>query len=417
MIEELQLINHYLVSKNTNFLGNLGLDTSYFITTSHIVEWIEQFKKDMKTLPTIDTVANKFDEFEIYSELENVDYLVSVLRSNKAYIEYRPILLKNAKMVEQGNIIEAMWQMRSDIDNLLKIHSSKMTRYDWVKDAQSRFDLYMQKHNKEGLSGITTGISTLDRLTGGWKNDDLILVAGRLNEGKSLLGGFFAYHVWLSFIKAGIKSPVIFISTEMPETEIAFRLDTIRSHFSNTALNQGGLSDPQTYREYLMDLEKKEASFLILTQEANNGRPFTPNDIKTLIEVEKPGFIVIDQLYDLSDGTGERDIRKRIVNVTNGIREVNLYTQTPTMLIAQAGRGAAIDARRDEKASPELHQIQESDAPAQKATRVITIRLINDVFKLSLKKNRGGVKNKDMYLRADIDRGFYDEIEEEALVF
>ena len=86
--------------------------------------------------------------------------------------------------------------------------------------------------------------------------------------------------------------------------------------------------------------------------------------------------------------------------------------------VAQAGRESARDARKDEKASPEIDQIQESDTPAQKSTKVITLRLINnEILKLSLKKNRGGQKDEDIFLRADIDRGYYGEIEEEALAF
>ncbi len=229
---------------------------------------------------------------------------------------------------------------------------------------------------------------------------------------------YFAYQAWWSFLKANMNVPVVYISTEMPELEVAYRLDTMRAHFSNKELNQGKLQDIEAYREYLEELEKKTNSLLILTEDSNKGKAFTPNDIRSIIESERPGLMVVDQLYDLSDGTGERDIRKRIVNVSNDIRDVNMYTMTPIIWVAQAGRDSAREAKKDSKASPELHHIQESDTPAQKSTKVITLRLINgEIMKLSLKKNRGGVKGKDIYLRADIDKGYYGEIEEEALAF
>lgn len=417
MIEEVQLITYYLESKNNEYLASLGLDNSYFVSTSHIVNWIDNFKRDIGALPTLDTVANEFEDFHIYGQLENVEYLVKTVKSNKAYIDYRPVLIDNANMVESGNTLDAMWQMRSQLEELLKSHTATTTRYDWVKNATDRFDAYMEKHGQEGLNGITSGVKGLDDLTGGWKNDDLILLAGRLGEGKSLLGGLFAYNAWHSFVSAGIGSPVIFISTEMPKLEVAYRLDTLRQHFSNRALSEGKLSDPDMYKEYLEELEKKENSFIIMTQDDNKGNAFTPTDIRSIIEVEKPGLVVIDQLYDLSDGTGERDIRKRIVNISNEVRDINLSTMTPTILVAQAGRESAREMKKDSKASPEAHQIQESDNPAQKATRVVTLRLMDNVFKLSLKKNRGGVRNKDIFLSADIDLGYYKEIDEETIPF
>ncbi|SNS21328.1 Replicative DNA helicase [Anaerovirgula multivorans] len=408
-MEEIQLLNHYIMRKDVKFLHSLEITPDHFITTGHIFEWVEQFRKENNVFPNRGTVASEFEEFDVYEELESPEYLASVVKNNKAFVDYKPVLIKNAEMLQEQNAIDVMWRMRADLDGLLKEHISKPTRYDWVKDARSRFDAYMEKHGKEGLTGLTTGIPGLDEATGGWQNDDLVLISGRLGNGKSLIGCYFLYHVWLSFVRASINSPVIYISTEMPKLSIAYRLDTMRQHFSNKALNRGKLADIELYKEYLEELEKKNNSLLILTQEDNKGRQFTPNDIRSIIELERPGFIVIDQLYDISDGTSERDTRKRIVNTSNAIREINLNTLTPAMLLAQAGRGAAGDS------TPEIHQIQESDNPAQKATRVVTVNLSGDLFKLSLKKNREGEKNLDFYLSTNVDQGIYMETDEASL--
>lgn len=418
MRNEIQLINHYLNSKDVNFLTKYNIDSSFFISTSQIIEWINEYAKVNGSLPTIETVKEKFEDFEIVEDLDAISFLVEELRKTKISIELRAALLETAQMTTDGQVFEAVNKIRQDIERISKQYTGELDKYDWVKNANDRYNQYLKTHNKEGLLGIPTGISKLDELTGGWKKDDLVLIVGRLGEGKSLMSAFFAYHAWWFFVKANITSPVIYISTEMPELEVAYRLDTLRAHFSNRELNEGKLKDVEAYKEYLEELEKKNNSLLILTEDSNNGRAFTPYDIRKIIENERPGLVVIDQLYDLSDGTGERDIRKRIVNVSNDIRDVNMYTQTPIIWVAQAGRESAKEAKKDSKASPEIYQVQESDTPAQKSTKVITLRLINnEVIKLSLKKNRSGVKDVDVYLRADIDKGYYGEIEEEALAF
>lgn len=418
MRNEIQLINHYINSRDTNFLSKNNISPDYFISTEDIIKWIDDYIRTNNSLPTIETINSKFDNFEIIEELDAIPYLVEELRKNRIYMDYRPMLMESAELMAKGQILEAINRMRVNVETLTRAYTGKVERYDWVKDADLRYEKYLEMHNREGLSGISTGINKLDDLTGGWKKDDLILVAGRLGEGKSMISMYFAYHAWWSFLKAKMDSPIIYISTEMPELEVAYRLDTLRSHFSNRELNQGKLSDIEAYKEYLLELEKKSNSLLILTEDSNKGKAFTPNDIRSIIESEHPGLVVVDQLYDLSDGTGERDIRKRIVNVSNQIRDVNLYTETPMIWVAQASRESAREAKKDSKASPEIHQVQESDTPAQKSTKVITLRLINnEVFKLSLKKNRGGERDVDIYLRADIDRGYYGEIEEEALAF
>lgn len=418
MIEELNYINHWLNSKDAYFNRKYGVDRSYFVALQDVVHWVESFRDDMKGhLPSPETVASQFEDFKILTHLDPIDYAVNFLREQKAYMTYRPILTTNAQMVSEGQTLEAMWQMRNQLDSVLKMFTGNITRYDWVQNSMDRYEKYMETHGKEGLSGLTTGLKSLDLLTGGWKEDDLILVAGRTNEGKSLIGLFFTYMVWRSLKMAGITDPVIYLTTEMPKLELAYRLDTLRGHFSNRSLNDGRLQDVELYREFLEELKGAGNSLLILDHDDNRGNAFTPIDIRAIFESEKPAFACIDQLYDISDGTGEREIRKRIVNVSNDIRKVNLETLTPTMLIAQAGRDSAKDARKDPNASPEVHQIQESDNPAQKATRVITIRRIDDIFKLSLKKNRSGKKDVDVFLRSEIDTGIYEETTEQEMVF
>lgn len=418
MIEELELINHWLDKKDPFYFRKLGIDKTYFVLTRDIVEWIENFRDQYGgTLPTKETVAIEFEDFKILTDLNPESYLVNVLRENKAYMEYRPILTSNAQMVHDGRTIEALYKMRNDVDRLLKQFSPKMSHDDWVKNALDRYQKYMEKHGKEDLAGISTGIKGLDAITGGWRSDDMILLAGRMNEGKSLVAGYFGYHAWLHVKKANMVDPIVHITTEMPRLEVAYRLDTLRAHFSNRALMEGKLADPDLYREYLESLSKESNGYLILDNDSNGGKPFTPQDILAVIESERPAFIIIDQLYDLSDGTPETDIRKRIVNISSQIREVNLYTQTPTMLLAQAGRESAKEARKNNSATPELDQIQESDNPAQKATKVITIRNLGDIIKLSLKKHRGGERNKDIFMRVSIDTGIWEEVTENELVF
>jgi replicative DNA helicase len=418
LIEEEQLINYWLKSKDYAFLAKHGLDKSYFLTTGNVIDWIDGFYKQSGILPSIDTVVMQFDNVSKWEELEPIDYLINVVKENKAYTEFRPILIKSAELLNEKKTFEALWNIRNNADNLLNKYTTKYSRYDWVKDAEKRYEEYMKKHNKKGLSGITSGISTLDEYTGGWRDDDLILISGRTGEGKSYLGTYFLYSAWTYLLKTDLTNPVVYITTEMPELEVSYRLDSIKAHFSSRDLNEGGLLDAGIYKEYLHDLTKCKNSFLILGEDSNGGRAFTPEDILKIIETEHPAMMVIDQLYDLSDGTNERDIRKRIVNVSTAIREINLSTKTPIILITQAGRESAKESKKDVNATPELYHVQESDNPVQKATRVLTLRTINDeVMKISLKKNRGGKKNKDIFMRVDFDRGIWEESTPEEMVF
>jgi len=416
--EELQILFTWLSSREVSFLDKYGIDGTYFFSMGGVYDWIVQFIRNTGKLPLAVTVAREFDEFHVLEEVEPLKHLIDVLLERKAYTNYRPLLTSSAELVNKGKTLDAMYKMRTDLDKLLKSYTPGIDRYDWVKNAEERYLKYMEKHGQTGLSGIPTGHVDLDMLTGGWRDDDLILLSGRLSEGKSLVGGFFGFHAWKYIRESKVNAPVIYLTTEMPELEIAYRLDTLKAHFSNRALNEGKLEDVELYKDYLEDLQSRDSSFLILSQESNGGRNFTVKDIRTIVESEKPAFLIIDQLYDISDGGSEKDIRKRIVNVSTEVRELNLATKTPTLLLAQSGRASALSAKRDGEATPDLHEIQESDNPAQKATRAITLRLINgERFKLSLKKNRGGKRDQDVYFKVDIDTGMWYEESVETSCF
>lgn len=47
-------------------------------------------------------------------------------------------------------------------------------------------ELEAKKHHKDGLTGIPTGFSALDRLTSGWQNSDMVIIAARPGMGKCL---------------------------------------------------------------------------------------------------------------------------------------------------------------------------------------------------------------------------------------
>ncbi|BFH11644.1 hypothetical protein J6TS7_07440 [Paenibacillus dendritiformis] len=69
--------------------------------------------------------------------------------------------------------------------------------------------------------------------------------------------------------------------------------------FSNRALNEGRLTDHELYREYTQELAKKDQRLVILSQDSNQGKPFTPMDIRAIIESERPGLIVLDSCMTL----------------------------------------------------------------------------------------------------------------------
>lgn len=421
MSTERQLITHWLNSGDPAFLAKNGISEEFFIALREQIDWIKDYYSRYKTLPLMRTLATEFDDVVEMVDLEPVGYLSDVLRNDRLYQTYRPALIQLAQDINgsSSSIYGVLLEHRQHLDAVLKDFSPLGGAIDWVSDSMDRYLRYMEIHGKDvGLRGITTGIASLDVLTGGWEKDDFVLVTGRLNEGKSFVALYFAYIAWFTTLCAGVKKPVVYVSTEMPYAKVAQRLDTMHGHFSSNALRDGKLENADNYREFTEALAKKDCGFYVLTEADNGGRPFVPTDIQGIIARYDPCLLVIDQLYDISDGTNETDIRKQIVRVTGMLRDINLNTCVPMIVVSQSGRGAVHESKKDKEATPELHHIQESDNPAQKATKVVTLRLVaDDLLKLSLKKNRDGKRNVDMFMKVQLDTGYWEEASEESAVF
>lgn len=83
------------------------------------------------------------------------------------------------------------------------------------------------------LVGAPSGFTELDRITGGWKSKELIIVAARPSMGKTALALQFALN------SAQLGYPVCFFSLEMGDMEIARRCLSSATGMTNTQLITG----------------------------------------------------------------------------------------------------------------------------------------------------------------------------------
>lgn len=419
MIHELFYINQWINSKDPLFmLKNKVMPEWFSPEAKPILDFVKDYCDKYHATPTHHMVKSNFSSYVEYApeDLDTPSAIIEYIKSSYVDNQVTPIL---QKLVESSlnplGFVGAVQQTVFDIQEVLKKVLNGGDTYSWVKNSIDRYAKYMDTHGKE-VTGYPTGLTGLDDIIGGLMPDDFMLITARMGEGKSLLGDYIGFNVWNYLVKEGIPSSVMCINTEMTATQVSYRLDTLKFHVSNKALRFGKVADTDAYKDYMERLNQFEQDYFIITQN-DFGRNLTPIDIEALIEEKKPALVIIDQLYDIYDGTGERDIRKRIINATNALRTLNLKSGIPFIVMAQAGRESARAAKKDQKATPELEQIQESDNPAQKATKVLALRLYNDILTISLKKNRDGEKGGNLYYKLNIDQGIWTETDEDTLNF
>ena len=127
------------------------------------------------------------------------------------------------------------------------------------------------------------------------------------------------------------------------------------------------------------------------------------DELRSIAEKIGAQMLVVDQLSLMSDKRKADITRIAYNNISEDLFLLSKELKIPVILLAQANREAAKNKKKG--VSPELHDLAESDGVGQNATRVLSLSVVEGTLKISLKKNRYGVNNKDVLMIWDINTG------------
>lgn len=223
-----------------------------------------------------------------------------------------------------------------------------------LKLAEQRQAAYL-----EGLpTGIPTGISDLNRLTGGWRGSQLIILAARPAMGKTALMLHFAKSAALN------GTPVCIFSLEMSHVSLSDRLLLSECEVEVNRFRGGDLSgeDWRQLNEASAQLEK-------LPIHVDDNAVVSMRYIKTRCHILKKqgkcGLIMIDYLQLADTSTKERN-RNREQEIAQASRQAKIIAKeldVPVVLLSQLSREC--EKRADKQ--PQLSDLRESGAIEQDA--------------------------------------------------
>ena len=92
------------------------------------------------------------------------------------------------------------------------------------------------KNKEDGLSGVPSGFSRLDRVTSGWQKSDLVIIASRPGMGKTALALTMCRNIAINH-----KIPIGIFSLEMSTDQLVNRLISSESEIPSNKLRRGNL--------------------------------------------------------------------------------------------------------------------------------------------------------------------------------
>jgi replicative DNA helicase len=300
-----------------------------------------------------------------------------------------------------SNSNEAAEYLRSQLPKL-QVRTSK-TYVNIISEAKKRLAEVEAKAQAGSECFIPTGFPELDNTINGWaRGEEFIVWFARTGQGKSWVLVKSATHAWEVGYNVG------YISPEMSSNRIGYRFDTHYSHFSNADLLSGRINLDE-YREYINSIQDKPGKFIVAVPEDFNKR-ITVSKLRTFVKDEKLDMLCIDGIRYLSDErAGYRDnMTTSLTNISEDLMSLSRELSIPILVVVQSNRGGVKE--EDERGTPELENIRDSDGIAHNATKVISLRQTGPGLEMGIKKNRDGATNVKLVYTWDIDTGIFTYI-------
>ena len=342
-----------------------------------------------KSIVTMVEKDIKVDEVSLLSQLRNENILQEV--GGEEFITeitlssfYTPNIDTYAKTVKEKallrsligaseDIMDLSYRQNEDVSSILSMAESKIFDISQNKlnegliKVGDTLDETVQVINELSLNdgnitGVTTGLETIDIKLSGLQPSQLILLAARPAMGKTALGLTMAWNA----AKEG-KS-VAFFSLEMSTLQLNYRLLSMVSMIDLEQVMNGRIKDDEW--ELLFTATKQIAAKDLYVDETPG---ITLSEMRSKLKRLKAevgvDLVVIDYLQLMQADGYQENRQNEIASISRGLKTLSKELNCPILSLAQLSREA--DKRADHK--PILSDLRESGAIEQDADVVMLL--------------------------------------------
>jgi replicative DNA helicase len=226
-------------------------------------------------------------------------------------------------------------------------------------------ELEAKKDHKDGLTGIPSGFSALDRVTSGWQRSDLIILAARPAMGKTAFVISAMRNAAVMF-----NMPVAIFSLEMSSVQLVNRLISAEAELESEKIKKGNLAAYE-WEQLHAKIRNLEAAPIfiddtpalsILELRAKCRRLKAQHDIQC---------IIIDYLQLMSGDSGGKSGGNReqeVAQISRALKGLAKELNVPVIALSQLSR--AVETRGGDK-RPQLSDLRESGSIEQDADMVV----------------------------------------------
>ncbi|TVQ50220.1 MAG: replicative DNA helicase [Saprospirales bacterium] len=248
---------------------------------------------------------------------------------------------------------------------------------------QARTQLEEMAGKENGLTGVPSGFTGLDRYTSGWHPSDLIILAARPGMGKTAFAMCLARNASMDYQK-----PVAIFSLEMSGLQLTQRLLSMEAGVSGAKIRTGDLDDTEWTRlhnaiEKLGDVPlfiDDTPGINIFELRAKCRRLKMQHDIQ---------MVLIDYLQLMSGGPDNKkgNREQEISGISRALKGMAKELNVPVIALSQLSR--AVETRSGPK-RPQLSDLRESGAIEQDAD-IVTFLYRPDYYEMEETEHEDGL--------------------------
>ena len=312
-------------------------------------------------------------------ELEEVggEYTITVLTgrvASAANIEFHARIIAQKYLARElirfsSEIQTKAFDETNDVDDLMQ-EAQRNVKKDVtqinpvIKEALNILEI--ASNRKDGLSGLQSGFHDLDKMTSGWQNSDLVIIAARPAMGKTAFVLSMAKNMAINY-----NTPVAIFSLEMSNVQLVNRLIVNTCEITGEKIKSGQLA-PYEWEQLMAKIKDLYDAPIYIDDTPSLSVFELRTKARRLVREHNIKMIIIDYLQlmnasGMNFGSREQEVSTISRSLKGLAKELNI----PIIALSQLNRG--VETRQGDGKRPQLADLRESGAIEQDADMVCFI--------------------------------------------
>src|SRR5690625_3087623 len=355
--------------KDNSLLKESNLQSNHFSESHHraLYKGMLRLANENKA---VDHVTLMTECQNLIMDLGGPEYLLDIETKGNPenYETYEVSLIENYKTIESERLVKD-WLSKDKKDSQQLIADIQMLDDEGLTDESNTMDILAELHNEVNqpktnpVTGIPSGIQSLDNLTGGWQPQTSIILGARPSMGKTA--------TMLKFMKGAMDNgdvPIAF-SLEMPKKGLIRRMAS-----SLAGINSFMARNPQN-----ITVSQQRSWIEAVGQLSNMGfeiydRPMqTIQYIRSRVRRAKKQFegkrivVLIDYLTLINNSGNFHSDHAKVTDTSARLKAIAREYDCPVITLAQLSRG--VEQRNDKR--PMQSDLRDSGSIEQDADLIM----------------------------------------------